>query len=150
MLLDLYEKDLARVHVGQQVEMRTERARARSSAARVAYIDPVIDEETRTANVRIEFDNPKGKLRPGQFVTARSSAIRQRATAEVLAVPRSAVQRVDGKPLVFVADERRASSAAHVELGVSGGELVEIARASSEGDEVATDGAFLLKSELLR
>ena len=54
-------------------------------------IVPVIDLGTRTAKVRLEFDNPKGLLQSGQLVTARILAEPSRATAEVLAVPRSAV-----------------------------------------------------------
>jgi cobalt-zinc-cadmium efflux system membrane fusion protein len=67
-------------------------------------------------------------------------------------VPRSAIQRVDGKAIVFVKSpdkvggfERRA-----VEVGVSTGDQIEIRKGIKEGEQVAADGAFLLKSELLR
>ena len=62
--LDLYEKDLARVHLGQQVEMRTE-SFPEVLDARVEYIDPVIDPATRTAAVRLEFDNSGGQAPAG-------------------------------------------------------------------------------------
>lgn len=149
VLLDLYEKDLSRVHVGQAVELRTEAYPGEVFKARVAYINPVIDPATRTANVRIEFDNPDGKLRPGQFVTAKLLGDPEHPTVETIAVSRKAVQSVDGKTLVFVktADgfEKRM-----IEIGLSGGELIEVKQGLAEGEEVATDGAFLLKSELLR
>lgn len=149
VLLDIYEKDLTRVHVGQKAELRTEAFPGEVFNARVAYVNPLIDEKTRTANVRIEFDNPSGKLRPGQFVTAKLLGDPSYAPAEVVSVSRRAVATVDGKALVFVKTERGFEKRA-VELGVSGGDLVEIKKGLSEGDEVATDGAFLLKSELLR
>jgi cobalt-zinc-cadmium efflux system membrane fusion protein len=149
VLLDLYEKDLRRVHVGQKVELRTEARPGEVFQASLAYINPIIDEKTRTAHIRIEFDNPQGKLSPGQFVSAKLLGDPKFAPVEGLAVPRAAVQTVDGKSLVFVKKgegfEKRL-----VEVGVSGGEMLEIKRGLEEGEEVATEGAFLLKSELLR
>jgi membrane fusion protein, heavy metal efflux system len=147
--LDLYEKDLARVHVSQEVEMRTDSLPGEIFRGRVAFVVPVIDEATRTAKVRLEFPNPKGALHAGQLVTARILADSRLATAEVLAVPRSAIEQVEGKTVVFVksgeAFERR-----NVLLGTSGGDRVEIRKGLNAGEIVAVDGAFLLKSELLR
>lgn len=147
--LDLYEKDLRRVHVGQKVELRTEARPGEVFHASLAFINPIIDEKTRTAHVRIAFDNPHRKLSPGQFVSATLLGDPGHAPVEALAVPRQAIQTVDGKSLVFVKTkagfERR-----FVELGLSGGDLVEVRSGVAEGDDVATDGAFLLKSELLR
>jgi cobalt-zinc-cadmium efflux system membrane fusion protein len=147
--LDLYEKDLARVHVSQEVELRTDSRPGELFRGRVAFIVPVIDEATRTAKVRLEFPNPHGVLHAGQLVTARIIADPKLATNEVLAVPRSAIEQVEGKTVVFVkageAFERR-----NVLLGTSGGDRVEIRKGLSAGELVAVDGAFLLKSELLR
>jgi cobalt-zinc-cadmium efflux system membrane fusion protein len=147
--LDLYEKDLFRVSVGQNVELATESRPGETFHGRVAFIVPVIDPATRTAKVRLEFDNPKGLLQSGQLVTARILAQPSRGAAEVLAVPRSAVQQVEGKTVVFVETgtgfERR-----DVLTGNSGGDRIEIRRGLSDGERIATRGAFLLKSELLR
>jgi cobalt-zinc-cadmium efflux system membrane fusion protein len=147
--LDLYEKDLARVHAGQEVEMRTDARPGELFRGRVAFIVPVIDQATRTAKVRLEFPNPSGALSAGQLVTARIVADPKRATSEVLAVPRSAVEQVEGKTVVFVQSgesfERRT-----VLTGTSGGDRVEIRTGLSPGELVAVEGAFLLKSELLR
>ena len=147
--LDLYEKDLSRVHVGQEVEMRTDSLPGETYRGRVAFIVPVIDEATRTAKVRLEFPNPNGALHAGQLVTARIVADTRLATNEVLAVPRSAIEQVEGKTVVFVkageAFERR-----NVLLGTSGGDRVEVRKGLNPGEMVAVDGAFLLKSELLR
>jgi cobalt-zinc-cadmium efflux system membrane fusion protein len=151
VLLDLYEKDLSRVHVGQKVELRTEALPGQVLAARIAYVSPIVDDKTRTADVRIEYDNHDGKLRPGQFVTARLIGQAPSAARQVLAVPRRTVQTVDGKPVVFVhqpGSDRFVQR--HVEIGATAGDLVEIRSGIHEGDEVAAEGAFLLKSELLR
>lgn len=150
VLLDLHEKDVERVHVGQRVELSTDTLPGQLVRARVAYVNPLIDERTRTAHVRIELDNPDGQLRPGQFVTARLVGDPARAAREVLAVPRRALQTIDGKALVFVKSAAGGFDKRVVELGVSGGDIVEVRSGVADGDEVAADGAFLLKSELLR
>ena len=149
VLLDLYEKDLRNVHVGQQVELRSEAAPGEVFHARVAYVNPLIDMQTRTANVRIEIEHFDGRLRPGQFVTAHLLGDARNVQNNVLAVPRKAVQTIDGKHLVF----RKVGAGfepVSVDLGTFSADLVEVQGGLVAGDEVAVDGAFLLKSELLR
>jgi cobalt-zinc-cadmium efflux system membrane fusion protein len=149
--LDLYEKDLARVQVGQPVEVSADARPGEVLRGKVAFVVPVIDEATRTAKVRVAFPNPNGQLNAGQLVTARIIGDPKRASGEVLAVPRSAVEQVEGKTVVFVERgddggfERR-----NVITGISGGDRVEIRQGLAPGERVAADGAFLLKSELLR
>ncbi|HNN96757.1 MAG TPA: efflux RND transporter periplasmic adaptor subunit [Pseudomonadota bacterium] len=147
--LDLFEKDLPYVHADQRAEIRTEVYPGRSFPARVAYVGQVIDEKTRTAPVRVEFDNHEGLLRPGQFVTATLQGDPSRVTSEVLAVPRKAVLTVEGKPLVFV-QEGTGFGRRGIELGASGGAMIEVRAGLLGGEKIAVDGGFLLKSELLR
>ena len=147
--LDLFEKDLPYAHADQKAEIRTEVYPGKSFPARVAYVGQLIDEKTRTAPVRIEFDNHEGLFRPGQFVTATLHGDPSRVINEVLAVPRKAVLTVEGKPLVFVQEPNGFTKRA-VELGASGGTQVEVRSGLSVGEKVAVDGGFLLKSELLR
>jgi membrane fusion protein, heavy metal efflux system len=130
--------------------LRTEVYPGKTFPARVAYVGHEIDEKTRTAPVRIEFENQDDLFRPGQFVTATLVGDGSRTVQEVLAVPRKAVMTVEGKPLLFVAEPDGTFSRRAVELGVSGGGKVEVRSGVKEGERVATDGGFLLKSELLR
>lgn len=150
VLLDLFEKDLLSVYVGQRAELRTDVSPGKTFPARVAYVGQVIDEKTRTAPVRIEFDNADELFRPGQFVTAMLRGDPARAQSEVLAVPRTAVMTSEGKSLVFIARDDGSFIRRTVELGASGGGLVEIRHGLTPGERVAVDGAFLLKSELQR
>jgi cobalt-zinc-cadmium efflux system membrane fusion protein len=150
VVLDLFEKDLSYVHKDQKVVLRTEAYPGRTFPARVAYVGQVIDEKTRTAPVRVEFQNPDGLFRPGQFVTATLVGDPSLSKLEVLAVPRKAIQTVEGKPIVFVAESDGSFGKRNVELGISGGGQVEVRSGLSVGERVAADGGFLLKSELLR
>jgi len=60
------------------------------------------------------------------------------------------VQTIEGKPMVFVAEADGAFTRRNIELGVSGGGQIEVRSGLAVGELVATDGGFLLKSELLR
>lgn len=150
VLLEIFEKDLPYVHVGQKVELRTEVYPGKTFPAQVAQIGQVIDEKTRTAPVRIQFDNTSGLFRPGQFVTATLHGDPAHSLHEVLTVPRSAVLTSEGRVLLFVADGRGGFVRRRIELGASGGGRVEVRSGLSGGEQVVADGAFLLKSEMLR
>jgi cobalt-zinc-cadmium efflux system membrane fusion protein len=147
--LDVYERDLERVHAGQNVNLRTDSAPGEVFPARVAYVGPIIDETTRTGHVRVEFENTQGVFRLNQLVAARIIGDAFQPGEPVLAVPRSALQRVDGKPIVFVR-RRDGFEKRVVQPGSSGGDLIEVRSGLRENEEVATDGAIALERELLR
>ncbi len=68
--LDAYEQDLAWLRIGQRVEMRPEALPGELIEGRIAFIDPSIDERTRTAKVRVNVVNDRERLKPGMFVRA--------------------------------------------------------------------------------
>jgi membrane fusion protein, heavy metal efflux system len=169
VLLDLYEKDLARVRIGQAVELRTDTRPGEVFHGRVGYLSPVIDQATRAAKVRVEIDNSSGKLNIGQLVIAKLIGSAAAATGAgpgprtatgagpdanpapvpVLVIPADALQRIDGKPTVFVKTEHGFERRG-IEVGIAGQDLVEVRAGLAENEQVAGKGAFLLKSELLR
>lgn len=146
--LDVFERDLAHVKDGDSAEISSESHPGHTFRGRVTYVDATVDLATRTARVRVEVENPERLLRPGQFVHARLSTAGE--TRPVLSVPRTAVLQVEGVPSVFIALGNSKYMARPVELGASAGDWVEITRGLVEGDQAITEGAFVLKSELLR
>lgn len=145
--LDVYERDLTWVQPGLLVEVRAENIGVLGRAS-VAYIEPTIDEETRTAKVHLNFDNSKARVRPGQFVTAHLKS--EGTGVEVLAVPKASVDSIESKNIVFVKNPDGGFSVREVKLGSMAGEVVEIRDGVYPGDEVASSNVFLLKSEILR
>lgn len=79
LMLDLYPDDAARIRFGQQVEAEVNSIPGEVFTGRVAFIDPTVNPTTRTVRVRVEMLNPDGKLKPGDYATARVyvPAIRQ-------------------------------------------------------------------------
>lgn len=73
LMLDLFPDDASAVRFGQQVEAEIQSLPGEVFTGRVAFIDPTVDPRTRTVRVRVEIMNFDGKLRPGDYATARVS-----------------------------------------------------------------------------
>jgi len=68
--LDAYESDMQWLRYGQQVEFTTEAYPGQVFTGTISFIDPVLNDRTRTAKVRVIVDNPDGRLKPNLFVRA--------------------------------------------------------------------------------
>lgn len=68
--LDAYEKDLEWLRYGQDVEFEAEAYPGEKFHGRISFIDPVLDETTRTVKVRVNVKNEDGRLKPGMFLRA--------------------------------------------------------------------------------
>ncbi|MBI3797075.1 MAG: efflux RND transporter periplasmic adaptor subunit [Deltaproteobacteria bacterium] len=147
--LDVYEKDLAKVQVGQDVGLTTESYPQENFHGSVTYIGSLLNEATRTALARVEIPNPQGLLKPGMFATAIISAQEHGATAGLI-IQESAVQRVEEETVVFISRGDGMFSKRRVVLGKKGDGWVEIREGMQEGEQVVTEGSFTLKSELLK
>jgi len=66
--LDAYESDVPWLRYGQKVAFTTEAYPGETFHGWIAFIDPVVDERTRTVKVRVNVPNPEGKLKPEMFV----------------------------------------------------------------------------------
>jgi membrane fusion protein (multidrug efflux system) len=97
VVVDLPERDVARVQVGQPVLLESAYDPDLVGKGIVTRVSPVIDATTGTFRATIELQ--EGALRPGQFVNAHIEVDRHR---DVLTVPRDALVWEDGKPVVFV------------------------------------------------
>ncbi|MFC2088197.1 efflux RND transporter periplasmic adaptor subunit [Calditrichota bacterium] len=68
--LDAYESDVPWIRYGQEIEFETETYPGQKFNGKIAFIDPVLNETTRTVKVRVNVNNTHGKLKPGMFVRA--------------------------------------------------------------------------------
>lgn len=71
MMLELFPEDTAYVRYGQLVEAELQSMPGQVFTGRIAYIDPLVDKKTRTVGIRVEMLNLDGRLRPGDYATAR-------------------------------------------------------------------------------
>lgn len=146
--LSVFEGEVGNIRVGDSVEISAQVTPEKVLTGTVTFISTVLDPVTRSAEVRVVVPNEAGELRVGQAVNARikPSAANKRA----LAVPRTAIVQVDGKPTVFVAIDDTGVVPKPIELGIQGADLVEVKSGLNEGDRVVLEGVFALKSELFR
>ena len=115
--------------------------------ATVDFVAPSMDEKTRTLKVRIGVPNPQGKLRAGMFVNVE---LYLPSGPDALVVPRAALLSDEGRSFVFVRHHGDYWVRRPVETGRASGGRVEIAKGLAGGETVATEGCFLLKSDVLR
>ncbi len=149
---DLHEDQLARVLDAQRggklrAEVAVKAFPDASFPGSVDFVGPTMDERTRTVKVRVAAANPEARLRAGMFAGVRVFLPGQE---EALAVPGAAVLSDEGRSFVFVHHHGDYWIRRPVEVGRRWLDWVEV-RGGLEGVEtLAADGAFLLKSDVLR
>jgi RND family efflux transporter MFP subunit len=145
---EIYERDLAYIKLGQEATVTLSYLGDRQLPGRVAYIYPNVDEKTRTARVRMEFDNPGYFLKPGMFATVQVSA---ELEPSVLLVPDMAILRSGEKTTVFVALDGGKFDPRTVTLGPAAeNDEYQILSGLAEGERIVTSGQFMLDSESRR
>lgn len=142
-VFDAYEADLVWLRAGQLVEVSTASLGHRTLSAPIAFINPNLDEVTRTAKVRVVLPNADGALFHKQVATGRVRL----EVSDVLVAPRSAVLQHGAEPVVFLQQSDRGYLARRVRLGRVGDASVEILAGLQAGDRVVTEGGLILDGQ---
>lgn len=145
------ESRLRTLRVGAIAMVRLESEPEHGCPAHVEFVSPVLDLSNRTVEVRIVPEDQHEGLLPGQFARAEIElALEENASADVVAVPVSAVARLDGEEIVFVLvpDEPGAFAPRHVRTGRAVGGWIPILEGLEAGESYVSEGAFVLKAEL--
>ena len=151
--LDAYEGDLPRVSVGQRVSLEVSSFPGERFEGTVAFVDPIVDQRTRTAQIRVEVPNDKGRLSPGMFADAIVHTP-QHAHADhkaPMVIPASAPLFTGQRSVVYVELPKKDKPTYEVRvvvLGPRAGQLYPVMRGLEEGERVVVRGAFALDSDL--
>jgi len=140
---DVYERDMALVRVGRSAAVTFESYPDERFSGRITYIHPFVAAETRTAKVRLQLANGRGRLRPGMFATVQLSA----PAVSAVVVPADAVLDSGAEQIVFVAQGGGYFDPRRVRIGRTTGDTIEVVDGLKEGEEVATGATFFLDSE---
>lgn len=135
-------EQLASIKPGQVVQILDKTGMR--DQGRVIFVQPELNEASRTGSVRVQLDNRAGRWRAGQFIQAE---LQTGVPMQALNVPASALQSLDGKTVVFVAGATGLVPR-EVTLGRRGGEQVEVLEGLRDGERYATGNVFVLKAEL--
>jgi cobalt-zinc-cadmium efflux system membrane fusion protein len=152
VLADVYEGQVRQVlthehHGDMRASVTAKAFPGEAFPATVDFVAPSMDEKTRTLKVRIGVPNPKGRLRAGMFVNVE---LFLPSGPDALVVPRAALLSDEGRSFVFVRHHGEYWNRRPVETGRVSGDQVEIVKGLAGGETVATEGCFLLKSDVLR
>lgn len=142
---EIFEKDIARIKLGQKVEISVPAYPEKIFLGKVSYIGDVLNEQTRTITVRTEVENQELLLKPGMFASLKINLNGDRA---VLAVPEAAVCDQQGEKFVFL-PRGEEFELRKVVVGVRQDGYYEVVSGLKEGELVVTTGSFQLKSKLL-
>ena len=169
--LDAYERDLPALKAGQVVEVNLEALPGEFVEGRVAFIDPIVDAQRRTARVRVEVANRDGRLMPGMFAQAVVQASAQpsgpvegpasvqksgKADADKdadrpLVVPHTSPLFTGQRAIVYVEvpqADRPTYEARIVRLAPRAGDVYPVVAGLVEGERIVTRGAFVLDADL--
>jgi cobalt-zinc-cadmium efflux system membrane fusion protein len=149
-LARVFEKDLERLHVDSPAEVMLNAYPHRVFAGTVEYVRQQIDPVARTLTARIRLQNQDGVLRIGLFGNAQVSTGEKDEAPKTIVVPRSAVTTVGDKTVVFVREPDGDFEVHDVALGDGANGMVQILSGLREGELVVVDGAFTLKSVVLK
>jgi cobalt-zinc-cadmium efflux system membrane fusion protein len=141
VLCDVYENDLANVHVGETADIRLNAFPEKLLRGRINNIGPILDPNVRTAKVRVEVDNSEGLMRIGMFVTASFHG-QQKERLAVL--PASAILHLHDRDWVYVPAGDKKFHRLEVKAGVNLPDKMQAVLSGIEpGQQVVTNALVM-------
>jgi len=140
----IYPQNAGRIRAGQTVRITSQGDSTRRIVAKINFVGPLLEEDTRTTYARAVIPNSDRGWQPGLFVIANVTLETPRVA---VAVPEAAIVRTERGPAVF-----RASGSSFelqpVEIGRTDGTTTEITAGLEPGAAIVIEDVFLLKAEL--
>lgn len=151
VVLEAYESDIQAIVLGQKVHFTVESYPGTLFHGEVAYIDPLVNNKSRTIRVRLNVANGEAKLKPGMFVRATSSSTAaDNSTGGSLLIPASAPLLTGKRALVYVQSpgQEGVYVGREIILGQRRGDFYQVRSGLSEGELVVTRGNFKIDSAI--
>ena len=142
-VFDAYESQISNLSEGQQMNITANAYPDKEFSGQISFIDPLLDESSRTVKIRVVLQNTKDMFKPGMFVQAqleRPDSVQQ----EAIIIPRSAVLWTGTRSLVYVKTnpDEPVFQMKEVKLGDSFNDSYQVLEGLESGDEVVTNGTF--------
>jgi multidrug efflux pump subunit AcrA (membrane-fusion protein) len=141
---DVYERELPQVRLGQPASLTSDALAGETRNGFVSYIYPVVNEQTRTVKVRLEFSNPHDELKPGMYVKA---TLIDDTPENMLAVPTEAVLNSGLRRIVILDVGDGHFRPREIKVGPEIGGYFEVRSGLHSGDRIVTSAQFLIDSE---
>ncbi|MDP1705445.1 MAG: efflux RND transporter periplasmic adaptor subunit [Sulfurimicrobium sp.] len=144
VLADVFEQDLSMVRTGQAAKVRFNAYPGKEFEAKLTYVYPTLNAQTRTVPVRLEMANPGMLLKPAMYADVELSVP---SKGKVLTIPASAVIYGGKSQSVLVELAEGRFEPRDVRLGSQGNDYVEVLEGLGEGEKVVVSANFLIDSE---
>ncbi|BAV94082.1 efflux RND transporter periplasmic adaptor subunit [Ichthyobacterium seriolicida] len=144
IVFDAYEKHIKHIHKGDEVEITFDVPGLEKITSKVAFIDPVINEKTRVAKVRVEIENFEDKILPEMFTTGKFVSFRKK---KKLKIPKTAVLWTGKQSIVYLKtpdSKKHSFKAVEVSLYDHSEDYYFIKSGLNKGDEIVINGAFTI------
>lgn len=142
-VFDAYESQISNLKEGQTLDISVNAIPNTDFSGKISFIDPILNNNSRTVEVRVVLNNSNNQLKPGMFVQAAVESA-SKSNQESLEVPKSAVMWTGERSLVYVKTSATEPvfEMREVKLGNSSGETYQVLEGLSGGEEVVTNGTF--------
>ncbi|MBD9355395.1 efflux RND transporter periplasmic adaptor subunit [Methylomonas albis] len=144
VLLEVFEVNIGKIKTGQQLSISVPAYPGESFPATVQYIGQVLDETTRSVQVRCKLDNPDGRLLPGMYATI---TVESAADDKAFVIPLTAVFTEGDADYVFVALDENRYRQRRVEIGLRLQNKAVIRQGLQADELLVTEGALMLRAE---
>ncbi|MEO9503036.1 efflux RND transporter periplasmic adaptor subunit [Nonlabens ulvanivorans] len=141
---DAYENQISQFKKGQKIKVSTNAYANKEFDATVSFIDPVLNNATRTVTVRATLSNNDDLFKPGMFVTGKIEGTTQTTSSGTVTIPASAVLWTGERSLVYIKTNPNEPvfEMREVTLGNRSGENYQVSTGLKDGDEIVTNGTF--------
>ncbi|MBT8232826.1 MAG: efflux RND transporter periplasmic adaptor subunit, partial [Bacteroidia bacterium] len=150
LIFNVFESDLSGIKRGSKVVFTTPSLLGKEFNAKVTYIEPMLNSQTRTATVRAEIRNDNNLLKPGMLLDGKISTFSEKANDvgnQKITIPNSAILWTGKKSIVYVKIpdvDVPTFKFKEVELGERSGKFSTITSGLKFGDEIVSYGAFVV------
>ncbi len=140
---DAYENQISQFKKGQKIKLSTNAYPNKNFDATLSFIDPILNNATRTITVRATLNNKDDLFKPGMFVTGKIKGSIQTGESS-LSIPASAVMWTGERSLVYIKTNPNEAifEMREVTIGVRNGDNFGITSGLENGDEIVTNGTF--------
>ena len=142
--MDVYEHDSSLIKIGQKVNLEFTALPGETLVGEIDFVNPVLDQDSRTLKIRATIENTSGQLKPGMIANA---VLNIDIASLPLVVPRTAIIDTGKRKVVWVKISGKSFQAKTIHAGYESEGYVEIKHGLMEGEEVVIEGSFLLDAQ---
>src|SRR5438876_4135160 len=143
VIANIYESDMQFIKAGQNADITSSAYPGEVFAAKINFVEPVFNPDTRSLQVRIDVANSNNKLKTDMYVKVKINTY----VTQSIAVPKNAVIKTDERNIVYVEKEKGIFVPREVGISYEQDGYYAVSYGLKDGEVVVSSGGFLIDSE---